>query len=109
MNNIIDSVLVNNYRVLIAIKTVEKFEQSVKQSKAANIPELNFQVNAERDNFSDNSLNGKQGFNLENSLGQNYVEDYIAGLTLNWQPDIWLKIKTGKKLLLHYGLRKTKF
>src|SRR6056297_1276971 len=73
LNTIIDSVLSKNYNLLIALKSIEKFEQRFKQSKAANIPKIQLAIVASKNDFSDNSLNGSQGFNLENSLGKDYV------------------------------------
>lgn len=105
LNTIIDSVLSKNYNLLIALKNIEKFEQRVKQSKAANIPTLQLAVAASRNDFSDNSLNGSQGFNLENSLGKDYVEDYLAEIGLNWEPDIWLKNKNSKKAAIARWLK----
>ena len=105
LNSMIDSVLKNNHNILFAIKTIEKHEELLKQSNANNIPEINLQLNAKRNYFSENSLNGKNGFDLKNALGKNYVDDYIAGINLNWEPDIWLKNKNKKKVAIAMWLK----
>ena len=97
LNEIIDSVLVKNYKLLMAVENIRIFEEQVKESKMANIPNFNLEIGASRNYFSDNSLNGSQGFDLEQSLGNSYVDDYLAAIHLDWQPDIWLGNKNKKK------------
>lgn len=89
IRNLIDTALVKNYDMQIALKNIEAASLILKQSKWGNVPEVNLQIAANSSRPSDNSLNGL-------TLGQfsdgKHIEDYNASIGLSWEADIWKKI-----------------
>jgi len=90
---LIDTALHNNVDMQIALKNIESAELEVKRAKAALLPSLQLQIQANTTNPSNNSLNG---VSLSQFLGQNHIEDYNAALAVSWEADIWGKIKSQK-------------
>lgn len=91
---LIDSALVKNYDMQLAIKNIEASQLIFKQVKWNYVPELNLNVNANINRPSDNSLTGisLKNFGLGHSLG-----NYSADISLSWEADIWGKIRNQKK------------
>ncbi|KIO76202.1 RND transporter [Pedobacter lusitanus] len=89
IRNLIDTAIVNNYDMQIALKNIEAAALLFKQSKLGNLPELSLKATANSNRPSDNSLNGLQ-------IGQfaqtKHIEDYNIGAGLSWEADIWRKI-----------------
>ncbi|TDQ08139.1 NodT family efflux transporter outer membrane factor (OMF) lipoprotein [Pedobacter metabolipauper] len=94
---LIDTALLRNYDMQIALKNIEASELLFKQSRLGNLPVLNLQVNASSNRPSDNSLNG---LSTSQFLGTKHIEDYNANLGLSWEADIWGKIKSRKQAAL---------
>lgn len=97
LQNLIDTALVNNFDMQIALKNIDAAEVLFKQSKWGNIPELKLQITGSSSRPSDNSLNG---FTLSQFLGTTHIEDYNANLGLFWEADIWGKIRKQKAAAL---------
>ncbi|KGO86647.1 RND transporter [Flavobacterium rivuli WB 3.3-2 = DSM 21788] len=93
VQSLIDTALVNNYDMQIALKNIEAAEILYKKSKLGNLPELNLQSGASSSRPSDNSLNG---LTLNQFLGKTHIEDYNANLGVFWEADIWGKIRSQK-------------
>ncbi|RZL50584.1 MAG: TolC family protein, partial [Pedobacter sp.] len=93
MLNLIDSALVRNFDLQIALKNIDAAELILKRAKLGNIPTLNLQVTANSNRPSDNSLNG---LSTSQFLNTNHIEDYNANLALSWEADIWGKIAKQK-------------
>lgn len=90
LRTLIDSALVNNHDMQIALKNREAAQLIAKQSRSLNLPEAKLQVSGAINRPSDNSLNG---ISLSQFLGKSYIEDYSANVSLSWEADIWGKIK----------------
>jgi multidrug efflux system outer membrane protein len=93
ISDLIDTALVNNYDMQIALKNIESAALLFRQSKLGNLPALNLQVTANSNRPSDNSLNG---LSISQFTGSTHIEDYTASLGLSWEADIWRKIASQK-------------
>jgi multidrug efflux system outer membrane protein len=89
IRDLIDTALLNNYDMQIALKNIESAALLFRQSKLGNLPAVNLQVTANTNRPSDNSLNG---LTISQFAGSTHVEDYTASLGLSWEADIWRKI-----------------
>lgn len=89
IRNLIDTAIVNNYDMQIALKNMEAAALLFSQSKLGNLPELNLKVAASSSRPSDNSLNGLQIGQFSQSK---HIEDYSVTGGLSWEADIWRKI-----------------
>ena len=93
IRDLIDTALINNYDMQIALKNIESASLLFRQSKLGNLPAVNLQVTANTNRPSDNSLNG---LTISQFAGSTHVEDYTASLGLSWEADIWRKIANQK-------------
>ncbi|MFC1225528.1 TolC family protein [Pedobacter sp. BG31] len=93
VQNLIDTALVKNYDMQMALKNIDAAEILFKQSKLGYLPELKLQVSANSSRPSDNSLNG---LSLNQFTGSTHIEDYNANLGVVWEADIWGKIRNQK-------------
>ncbi|WP_134150329.1 TolC family protein [Flavobacterium sp. 270] len=93
LQSLIDSALVANYDLQLALKNIDAAEILFKQSKLGNLPEVRLQVAANSSCPSDNSLNG---LTLKQFTGKSHIEDYNANLGVFWEADIWGKIRSQK-------------
>lgn len=94
---LIDSAVLRNNDLQLAIKDIEAAELVLRQAKLGNLPTVGLQATATTNRPSDNSLNG---FQLNQFLNQNHVEDYTAAAYLSWEADLWGKIKSQKSAAL---------
>lgn len=92
---LIDSALVHNYDMQIAVKNLQSAEVLFRQAGLAELPALNLQVTANTSRPSDNSLNG---LTISQFAGTRHIEDYSASAGLSWEADIWRKIASQKSL-----------
>jgi multidrug efflux system outer membrane protein len=97
IQKLIDTALIRNYDLQLAVKNIEAAELLFKQSRLGNLPVLNMQISASSNRPSDNSLNGLSSSQF---LGSKHIEDYNASLGLSWEADIWGKIKNQQKSAL---------
>ena len=93
VQHLIDTALLKNYDMQIALKNIDAAEVLFKQSKLGYLPELKLQVAASSSRPSDNSLNG---LSLNQFTGSTHIEDYSANLGVFWEADIWGKIRNQK-------------
>lgn len=93
VQNLIDTALIKNYDMQIALKNIDAAELLYKQSKLGNLPEVKAMVSASSNRPSDNSMNG---FTLSQFMGTNHIEDFNAGVGVLWEADIWGKIRNRK-------------
>jgi NodT family efflux transporter outer membrane factor (OMF) lipoprotein len=91
-----------NHDLLMAIKRMDMAQQQVKQAKLLQLPELSLDITAQYSRPSNNSLNG---ISIKNFLGKSHVENYVAGMNLSWEADIWGKIRSQKDIVLAEYLR----
>jgi multidrug efflux system outer membrane protein len=94
---LIDTAIRQNIDMQLAVKNIEASQLMLRQAKAAYLPTLQLQINANSTNPSNNSLNG---LSLGEFLKQNHIEDYTTALSLSWEADIWGKIRHQKAAAL---------
>lgn len=95
LQKLIDSAIVKNYDMQIAIKNLEASDLLVKQVKWNNVPQIDLGVTANTTRPSDNSLNG---LSLSQAgIKTKHIEDYSANASLSWEADIWGKIRNQNK------------
>jgi len=98
LQKLIDSAIVKNYDMQVAVKNIEASQLLVKQAKWNNVPEASLNVTASSDRPSNNSLDG---LSLKAyGIGTNHIEDYSASLDISWEADIWGKIRNKSKSAL---------
>lgn len=97
LQKLIDSSIVRNFDMQIALKNVEESRLRLKQSKWNNVPMIGLNIASSINNPSNSSLNG---MSTSQFLGTNHLEDYTASLSLSWEADIWGKIRSKNKIAL---------
>jgi NodT family efflux transporter outer membrane factor (OMF) lipoprotein len=97
LQKLIDSAILKNYDMQIALKNMESAQLLFKQVKWNYVPALALNVTANTNRPSDNSLNG---LSTSSFLGTKHVEDYSANLALSWEADIWGKIRNQQRSAL---------
>lgn len=102
LQKLIDSAIVRNYDMQIALKNVEQSQLQFRQSRWNNVPVIAFSAASSTSNPSDNSLNG---LSTKQFLGTNHIEDFNANVSLSWEADIWGKIRSKNKAALAVYLR----
>lgn len=95
IRSLIDSALLRNIDLQIALKNIDAAELMLKRAKLGNVPQLNLQITANSNRPSDNSLNG---LSTSQFLKTSHIEDFNANLGLSWEADIWGKIKNQKEV-----------
>jgi len=105
LQKLIDSAIVKNYDMQLAIKNIEASQLLVKQVKWNYVPTVGLNVTASTSRPSDNSVNG---LSLSSAgIGTKHIEDYSANLSLSWEADIWGKIRNQNKAALAAYLQTT--
>jgi NodT family efflux transporter outer membrane factor (OMF) lipoprotein len=97
---LIDSAIVSNQDLQIALKNIDYAKQSLDVARLGNLPTVNLQGTATSSKYSDNSLRALSTSDLT-------VKDYSASLLASWEFDIWAKIGNRKKSALAEYLRST--
>ena len=98
LQKLIDSAIVKNYDMQLAVKNIEASQLLFKQVKWNYVPEVALNVTANSNRPSDNSLTGLSL--SQYNIGKNHIEDYSANLAVSWEADIWGKIKSQQKAAL---------
>lgn len=97
LQKLIDSAIVKNYDMQIAVKNIEQSQLLFKRVKWDYVPSVALNVTASSNRPSDNSLNG---LSLNQFVGTKHIEDYSANLAVSWEADIWGKIKNRQRSAL---------
>jgi len=97
LQQLIDSAIVKNYDMQLAIKNIESARLTLSQSKLGYLPQVDLNVTANTSRPSDNSLNG---ISLSQFLGKKHLEDYSANVAVSWEADIWGKIRNRQSAAL---------
>jgi len=92
---LIDSAVLKNYDMQIALKNIEAASVVLRQSRLGNLPSANLSITASSSRPSDNSLNG---LTVSQFADTRHIEDYNASVGLSWEADIWRKIANQKNL-----------
>lgn len=87
---LLDSAFNRNSDLLTAIKNIELAESRLRVAKLDFLPDLSARLNNNYTKASKNSTIGQAG-------GHRETQDYNASLVLNWDIDIWGKIRRGKE------------
>jgi multidrug efflux system outer membrane protein len=95
LQKLIDSAIIKNYDMQLAVKNIEAAQLLVKQVKWNNVPTVGLNITASSDRPSNNSLDGLSL--QQDNIGTNHVEDYSANLAISWEADIWGKIHNQNK------------
>jgi multidrug efflux system outer membrane protein len=98
LQKLIDSAIVKNYDMQVAIKNIESAQLVVKQVKWNYVPQADLNVTASSTRPSDNSLDGLSL--AQDNIGTKHIEDYSANIALSWEADIWGKIRNQNKSAL---------
>jgi multidrug efflux system outer membrane protein len=96
LQNLIDSAILRNYDMQIAVKNIEASQLLFKQVKWNNVPQVDLNVSANSSRPSDNSLDGLSLAQYD--IGTKHIENYQADISLSWEADIWGKIRSQSKL-----------
>ena len=95
LQKLIDSAIVKNYDMQIAVKNIEAARLLFKQVKWNYAPTADLNITANTDRPSNNSLTGLSLSSY--NIGTNHIEDYSANISLSWEADIWGKIRNQQK------------
>ncbi|HWK04306.1 MAG TPA: efflux transporter outer membrane subunit [Puia sp.] len=104
LQRLIDSAIVRNYDMQVALKNIESAQLTLKQAKLGYYPDLTLGITANRNRPADNSVNGAF---VPQISGHKYVDDFNANVGLSWEADIWGKIKNQKASALAAYLQTT--
>jgi NodT family efflux transporter outer membrane factor (OMF) lipoprotein len=97
LQGLINAGLQYNYDLQLAITNIQAAQQQLIQSKLLYLPQVSAQISAQTDYPSQNSLNG---ISTSSFLGSDHINDYIVGVNLTWEADIWGKIRRQKQAAL---------
>jgi multidrug efflux system outer membrane protein len=95
LQKLIDSTIVKNYDMQIAIKNIDEAQLLFKQVKWNYVPAVALNVTASINRPSNNSLTGLSI--AQYNIGTKHIEDYSANLALSWEADIWGKIRNQQR------------
>jgi multidrug efflux system outer membrane protein len=90
LQQLIDSAILRNYDMQIAVKNIQTAQLVLGQSKLGYWPDLSLNITANRNRPSDNSLNGLTATSF---LKSKTIDDFNANVGLSWEADIWGKIR----------------
>lgn len=93
LKSLIQKGIAYNYDIQSAVKRIDIAQQQLQQAKTLQLPTLNASVSGQYNRPSENSING--GF--AQISGSKHYEDYVVGLNLSWEADIWGKLRSQKK------------
>ncbi|HEX3386784.1 MAG TPA: efflux transporter outer membrane subunit, partial [Mucilaginibacter sp.] len=98
LQKLIDSAIVKNYDMQLALKNIQASELLLKQVKWNNMPQIDLNVSANTSRPADNSLNGVAL--TQYGIKARHIENYQADVSLSWEADIWGKIRNQSKSAL---------
>lgn len=95
LQKLIDSAVIRNYDMLIAVKNIDEAQLLFKQVKWNYVPAISLNVTASSNRPSNNSLTGLSL--AQYNIGTKHIEDYSANAGLSWEADIWGRIRNQQK------------
>src|ERR1700743_2145228 len=98
LQKLIDSAILKNYDMQIAVKNIEASQLLFKQVKWNYVPEVGLNVTANTQRPSDNSLTGLSL--SQYGIASKHIEDYSANVAVSWEADIWGKIHNQQRSAL---------
>ncbi|PRP68255.1 efflux transporter outer membrane subunit [Nonlabens agnitus] len=96
----IDEALTNNYDMRLALQNVYRSQALYRQGRAGYVPTLNVDASVNSSDFSDNSFQGQQARQGNQSSDGNVpsrIEQYDLTGTLDWEIDLWGGITSNKR------------
>lgn len=107
LNNLIDSVLKNNFDLSIALQRIEMSRSQVRFAKGLSLPFVAGVTNTGQRRFGKYTMDGIGNFdtNFSNNIAEDqkipeHLPEYYLGLQSSWEIDIWGKLKSVKKAAL---------
>jgi multidrug efflux system outer membrane protein len=97
LQGLIDSAIVHNYDMQVALQNIKSAQLTLGQAKLGYWPDITLQVTADLTRPGSESLNG---ITANDFLHSKYLNDYNATLGISWEADIWGKIKNQKSRAL---------
>jgi outer membrane protein, multidrug efflux system len=97
LQRLIDSAIVHNYDMQVALQNIRSAQLTLGQAKLGYWPDITLQVTANLTRPGSESLNG---ITANDFLHSKYLNDYNATLGLTWEADIWGKIKNKQSMAL---------
>lgn len=94
LQKLIDSAIMRNYDMQVAVKNIEASRLLFKQVKWNYVPQADLNISANSYRYSNNSLNG---LSANQYLGGTTVNNFSADISLSWEADIWGKIHNQQK------------
>jgi len=94
LQKLIDSAIIRNYDLQVALKNIEASRLLFKQVKWNYVPQADLNVSGSSYRYSNNSLNG---LSANQYLGGATVNNFSADVSLSWEADIWGKIHNQQK------------
>ncbi|GAB3555315.1 efflux transporter outer membrane subunit [Spirosoma fluminis] len=98
LQQLIDTALVFNKDLQIAIKNMESARTSLKQVRLNYLPDLTAQIQASRVRSARNSF---AGLGNEAFVGQLTINDFTANVGLNWEVNLWGRVARQKEEALY--------
>ncbi|QQD12893.1 efflux RND transporter permease subunit [Sphingobacterium sp. UDSM-2020] len=98
---LVDSALLYNYDLQMAIKRIEIAQASFKQKKAALFPKVNAEVGAgltkygfyTEEGIGNYDSNFSENLKSDEKIPSPAIPDYFVGLRSSWEIDVWGKLK----------------
>lgn len=107
LQQLIDTALISNPDLLIAIQRIETARAVALGARNANLPSVNAIISAGVDQYGDYTLNGVGNYdtNLSPNISKDQTipdptGDFFVGLRSSWEVDVWGKLKNRKKAAL---------
>jgi len=104
---LIDSALINNYDLKIALQKIEESKAGVKFTRGIRLPEAGVSIGAGQRKFGDYTMDGVGNYDTQFSPNinskqriPNPLPDYYGFLQASWEIDIWGKLENKKKSAL---------
>lgn len=105
---LIDSAIVNNYDMQTALKNIEIANQSLRQSRAAFLPEIEAQLGGTNHQWRSRDFYGSPSSGWYDQEGEGsppenlfmYQSQYASSIGVSWELDIWGKLRRQKESAL---------
>jgi len=102
---LIDSAITNNFDMQTALKNIEIANQSVRQSRAAFLPEIDAQLGGTNHQWRSRDFYSAPSSGWYDREGQDpppetlymYQSQYMSSVSLSWELDIWGKLRRQKE------------
>lgn len=97
---LIDTALANNQELHIVMQEIEVARNEAKARKGEYLPTVSFRAGAGAEKRSEKTLAGRLERDLNIESGKSNPEplpDFVAGLSANWEIDIWKKLRNARQ------------